>query len=90
MTVFPTNPEPLLVHEHHDIPFPRERTSKLLNEHQAAALLNVAVKTLRNWRCRGDGPVFVKLGAKSIRYRDHDLADFIDRDVRTSTSNRGL
>lgn len=62
----------------------------LLNEHQAAAFLNVAVKTLRNWRCRGDGPAFIKLGAKCIRYRDSDLWAFVARAVRRSTSDEGL
>lgn len=63
----------------------------LMNEHQAAALLGVAVKTLRNWRCRGDGPKFVKLGGgRLVRYRESDLTVFIERDVRASTSDRGL
>ena len=63
----------------------------LMNEHQAAALLGVAVKTLRNWRCRGDGPKFVKLGGgRLVRYRQSDLTDFIERDVRASTSEAGL
>jgi predicted DNA-binding transcriptional regulator AlpA len=63
----------------------------LMNEHQAAALLGVAVKTLRNWRCRGDGPKFVKLGGgRLVRYRQSDLTDFIERDVRASTSEEGL
>ena len=63
----------------------------LMNEHQAAALLGVAVKTLRNWRCRGDGPKFVKLGGgRMVRYRESDLTAFIERDVRASTSDRGL
>jgi predicted DNA-binding transcriptional regulator AlpA len=62
----------------------------LMNEHQAAALLGVAVKTLRNWRCRGDGPKFVKLGGgRMVRYRESDLSAFIERDVRASTSDGG-
>lgn len=66
-------------------------TRPLMNEHQAAALLSVAVKTLRNWRCRGDGPKFVKLGGgKLVRYRESDLVAFIELDVRASTSDEGL
>jgi hypothetical protein len=42
--------------------------NKLLDEKQAAALLNVSVKSLQAWRCRGGGPKFVKIGKRLVRY----------------------
>ena len=61
---------------------------QLLDEKQAAALLNVSVKTLQGRRSRGDGPPFVKLG-RSVRYAEADLEAFVLAAVRTSTSDPG-
>ena len=36
---------------------------------QLASLLNVTVRQLEIWRMTNDGPPFVKMGRKSIRYR---------------------
>jgi predicted site-specific integrase-resolvase len=44
----------------------------LLNQKEAAPLLGVSPATLRSWRCRGIGPVYVKMarGQKSpVRYK---------------------
>jgi hypothetical protein len=60
----------------------------LLTEKQAAAYLNMVVKTLQNWRWRGDGPPFVKLG-DLVRYRRRDLDELILANLRTSTSDAG-
>lgn len=62
--------------------------SKLLDEKQAAALLNVSVKTLQAWRYRGNGPRFVKFG-RSVRYALADLEAFVLERLRTSTSDSG-
>jgi predicted DNA-binding transcriptional regulator AlpA len=53
----------------------------LLDESEAAATLNVAVQTLRNWRWRGEGPRFVKLGKRAVRYRRGDLDAFVEAGV---------
>lgn len=50
----------------------------LLDENEAAASLSVAVQTLRNWRWKGEGPRFVKIGARLVRYRRCDLAAFVE------------
>lgn len=50
---------------------------QLLDENQTAAILNVRVSTLRNWRWRGVGPRFRKLG-RMVRYADADVAAFIE------------
>ena len=62
--------------------------TQLLDEKQAAALLNVSVKTLQARRSRGGGPRFVKLG-RSVRYAMADLEAFVLAAVRSSTSDRG-
>lgn len=50
----------------------------LLDETEAAASLHVAVQTLRNWRWKGEGPRYVKVGARLVRYRRGDLAAFVE------------
>jgi excisionase family DNA binding protein len=48
----------------------------LLTTREAARRLGLAAGTLQNWRIRGQGPAFVRLG-KAIRYDEGDLARFI-------------
>jgi predicted DNA-binding transcriptional regulator AlpA len=40
---------------------------RLLNERELAAQLNISVRTLQNWRLKGNGPAFIRLGS-AIRY----------------------
>lgn len=53
-------------------------TADLLDENEAAASLSVAVQTLRNWRWKGEGPRYVKVGSRLVRYRRADLAAFVE------------
>ena len=56
---------------------------------EAAHRLGLAPKTLRSWRCRKRGPVFLKFGT-AVRYRPSDLDDFIrKRTVDCSTAPLG-
>lgn len=48
----------------------------LLTEQEAAAALNCAVRTLRNWRALRKGPRYRKIGARLVRYHRADLAEF--------------
>lgn len=60
----------------------------MLRTTEAANFLGVKKSTLEAWRCRGGGPVYLKL-SKAVRYRKEDLDDFISKKVRTSTSDMG-
>lgn len=55
---------------------------KISDTLEAAACLKVAVTTLRNWRALKQGPQFLKIGARLVRYRRSDLAAFISHDSR--------
>jgi len=63
-------------------------TEHLLNEREAAALLNLAVPTLRRWRWSGDGPRFAKIG-RAVRYDPAELRLYIETQTRRSTSDPG-
>jgi len=48
----------------------------LVDETEAAAILNIAVTTLRNWRAPRKGPPYRKIGLRLVRYHRTDLATF--------------
>ncbi|MDA8255021.1 MAG: helix-turn-helix domain-containing protein [Betaproteobacteria bacterium] len=50
----------------------------LLDEREAAAILGASVQTLRNWRWRGEGPRYRKLGLRLVRYLRADLLAFVE------------
>ena len=58
---------------------------RLFKPGEVSVLLGVGVRTLELWRQTGDGPRFVKLGPKLIRYREEDLAMFLSKAVQTNT-----
>lgn len=49
----------------------------LLNENQAAEILNFTVRALQKWRCVGGGPNFIKISGRGIRYRRKDLSKWV-------------
>jgi predicted DNA-binding transcriptional regulator AlpA len=49
---------------------------KLIDEPTAAERLGLKAITLQDWRRRGIGPPFLRLGPKTIRYRVKDLAEW--------------
>lgn len=54
----------------------------LIDEKEAAEILGVSLKTMRNWRWRGEGgPRARKLGARLVRYHRGDLAAFAAGEV---------
>lgn len=58
----------------------------LLSEEGAARFLNVSTRFLQKHRTTGDGPNFVKISSRCIRYRRSDLVSWSGALVRTSTS----
>lgn len=60
----------------------------LFTTSEAAEQLRLKPETLETWRCRGGGPVFVKLG-RAIRYRQEDIDTFINAAARRNTGDQG-
>lgn len=50
----------------------------LVDDKEAADIVGASVQTLRNWRWKGEGPRFRKIGKRMVRYHRVDLAAFID------------
>ncbi len=60
----------------------------LVDEIEAARILDLSPLTLRRWRWAGKGPRFVKIGA-AVRYDLADLTATIEAGRRNSTSDPG-
>lgn len=50
---------------------------ELVDENTAAAILGVKKTTLQNWRWKGIGPRFHKIGNRLVRYSRADLSDYV-------------
>lgn len=61
-----------------------QQTSDLLNEQQAAAILDIKIGTLQVWRTTGRYKLpFIKIG-RNVRYKREDLEAWIVSRQRTS------
>ncbi|MDR4485516.1 MAG: helix-turn-helix domain-containing protein [Nitrospirales bacterium] len=60
-------------------------TIELLTDEQVHKIYGVMPKTLANWRWRGVGPKFVKIGHQ-VRYRPEDLKAFLESRIFSSTT----
>ena len=61
-------------------------SERLLTTSEAADHLGTSRRTLEDWRLRGGGPVYRKLGKRMVRYDPADLAVFIAEGARTNTA----
>jgi len=62
-------------------------TERLLRPEQAAELLGYTVRALEAWRAQGRGPRYVRVSARSVRYRPSDVAAWAEERVRTSIAD---
>lgn len=62
------------------------KATNLRTPSDVAATYGMETSTLAQWRYKGYGPKFVKLGRK-IFYRQQDIDAFIDANVHQSTSS---
>lgn len=57
--------------------------SPLMATSEAASYLQIAERTLHNWRYRGSGPKFCRIGSRPL-YRKQDLDEWISLRVFTT------
>ena len=67
----------------------QNHTDVLLTPQQAADFLSLSPRWLELKRYHGDGPPFVRISARCVRYRFSDLEEFVRDRVRLSTSDSG-
>ena len=71
-------------------PFEAVESDPLLDTNQVARILGYRPRTLEGMRSRGDGPPFIRLSPRAVRYRLSDLESWLDSRRRTSTSGGDL
>lgn len=67
--------------EHPANPAAKIAAGCLLTDVELSELLGVSLQTIRNWRWRNEGPRYVRIGARCIRYQPQDILAFIDGKV---------
>lgn len=60
-------------------------TGPYLAPAEAAAILGISTRTLKEHRYAGTGPAFVKVGHRTIRYRRADLDAWAESRLRTQS-----
>jgi hypothetical protein len=58
----------------------------MLNTTQAASITGLTKRGMEALRQKGGGPLFIKVGAKCVRYRLSDLVFWIDSHAHHSTA----
>ena len=56
---------------------------KLYTEKKVEEKTGYSGQTYRNWRARGEGPRYLKVGKKSIRYPGKWLNEFFSKEGKT-------
>jgi predicted DNA-binding transcriptional regulator AlpA len=51
---------------------------RLLHPSHVAEILSVTERALAAWRSQGAGPPFVRLGHRTVRYRETELAGWVN------------
>jgi predicted DNA-binding transcriptional regulator AlpA len=61
----------------------------LVTEKEVGLLLNLTPQCLQAWRQNGEGPPFIRISARCIRYRRSDVEAWIAEGLCSSTSDLG-
>ncbi len=58
----------------------------LLPPKSVATLLGLTPRALEAWRQRGDGPAFIRISKRCVRYRREDVEAWLSTRVKQQTS----
>lgn len=61
-------------------------TRRQVSSEEAAEFLGISIRKLEKYRREGDGPVFVRLSHKLVRYRVCDLLEFQEQHLQENNS----
>ena len=62
---------------------------RLFDQRELAKELGLSKRSLERYRLHGNGPRYVRVGSRLIRYREEDVEAWINQSLRTSTSDVG-
>lgn len=62
---------------------------QLLLTKEAAAVLRMTPRALENWRRQGNGPPYIRISHRCVRYRVGTLIEWIQAHAHRSTSEPG-
>ena len=62
---------------------------KVLRTPEAAEFVGLSVSTMEKKRLDGTGPIFLRLGGRSVGYMVSDLIEWLEKQRRKSTSDKG-
>lgn len=65
-----------------------DETDRLLTPGETATFLRTSIKSLERWRATGEGPDFIAMGPRAVRYRLSDLQRFLDERAVRNTAER--
>lgn len=54
----------------------------LLTTEEAADVLGVSPRTMEGWRVKDQGPKFLRIGGRLVRYRREDLAAWLKKEAK--------
>ncbi len=60
-------------------------TDRFLTADEVSSILQISPSTLTGWRQKGEGPPFVKVGRKCVRYPEADLRTWVGDLARGAT-----
>jgi predicted DNA-binding transcriptional regulator AlpA len=61
----------------------------LLNEDEAGRAIGLTARFLTERRRKGDGPPYIRISSRCVRYRPEDIEAWAESLRRTSTSDSG-
>ena len=59
----------------------------LINEKAAGEFVGLKERAMQSYRQKGDGPHYIRISSRCIRYRRIDLKSWVDARLRKSTSD---
>lgn len=73
----------------HTTPSDALSTRRQVSSEEAAEFLGVSLRKMEKMRREGDGPRFVRLSSKLVRYRICDLIEFQEANLQENNSTVG-
>lgn len=58
------------------------QTEKLLTSEEVAQIVGVGTEQVKIWRSNGQGPKYLKLGHRTVRYKRADVEAWLDQNRR--------